>query len=182
MLVRLLPFALLASLLAQDRQAAPPQVGQPAPDFFLPALAGGEIRLSLLAAKGPIVLVVLRGYPGYQCPICNRQVRDFLAHGAQFQKRGVQVVMIYPGAPGQLDERAREFTQGHEFPPHFRFLLDPDYRFTNLYGLRWDAPRETAYPSTFLLAPDLKVLFAQVSRGHGGRTTAQQILWELDAK
>lgn len=182
MLNRLLPFALLASLLVQDLQAAPPQVGQPAPDFLLPALAGGESQLSSLAAKGPLALVVLRGYPGYQCPICSRQVQDLLAHAAQFQERRVQVVMICPGPPGKLDERAREFTQGHEFPPHFRFLFHPDYRFTNLYGLRWDAPRETAYPSTFLLGPDLQVRFAQVSKGHGGRTSAQQILSELEAK
>lgn len=182
MLIRFLTFVVLASFLAQALHAAPPQVGHTAPDFLLPALAGGEIRISSLAASGPVVLVVLRGYPGYQCPICNRQVQDLLAHATPFQERGVQVVMIYPGSPGQLDERAREFTKGHSFPSHFQFLLDPDYRFTNLYGLRWDAPRETAYPSTFLLGPDLKVRFAQVSNGHGGRTTAQQILLELAAK
>jgi len=35
--------------------------------------------LSAVIEKGPVVLVVLRGYPGYRCPYCNRPVQDFIA-------------------------------------------------------------------------------------------------------
>lgn len=55
-------------------------------------------------------------------------------------------------------------------------LLDPDYEFTNLYGLRWDAPRETAYPSTFLIDGHGVIFFSKIVKEHGGRTTAAEIL------
>jgi hypothetical protein len=49
------------------------------------------------------------------------------------------------------------------------YLLDPDYSMINAYGPRWDAPRETAYPSTFVFGTGGSVRFAQVSRSQGGR-------------
>ena len=48
--------------------------------------------------------------------------------------------------------------------------------FTNSYDLRWMAPQETAYPSTFLISPDGTVFFSRISKQHGGRTTAAEVL------
>jgi len=45
-------------------------------------------------------------------------------------------------------------------PANVHLALDPDYTFTNLYGLRWDANGETAYPSTFLIHADKTVVFS----------------------
>jgi len=45
-----------------------------------------------------------------------------------------------------------------------------------LYGLRWDAPRETAYPSTFLIDRQGVIFFSMIVKEHGGRTTAAEIL------
>ena len=44
-------------------------------------------------------------------------------------------------------------------PATVQLVVDPDCKVTNLYGLRWNAPKETAYPATFLLGPDRTVLF-----------------------
>jgi peroxiredoxin Q/BCP len=64
-------------------------------------------------------------------------------------------------------------------PAHFDLLLDPDYEFTNSYGLRWDAPKETAYPSTFVIDRSGVVRFAKVSQTHGGRASVAEILEAL---
>ncbi len=70
---------LLALVAALPLAAArPPMVGEKAPDFALSTPEGKSVRLSEMASKGPVVLVVLRGYPGYQCPYCNRQVQEFI--------------------------------------------------------------------------------------------------------
>jgi len=62
-------FALLACLvLLALRAAASPKVGDKAPDLFLQTLENQAIRLSGLTSKGRVVLIVLRGWPGYQCP------------------------------------------------------------------------------------------------------------------
>jgi peroxiredoxin Q/BCP len=61
-------------------------------------------------------------------------------------------------------------------PPNVTLVTDPDYKVTNLYGVRWNAPEETAYPSTFVLDKDRTILFEKISRSHGDRTTASEIL------
>jgi hypothetical protein len=57
--------------------------------------------------------------------------------------------------------------------------LIPDYKMTNLYGLRWDAPHETAYPSTFILDASGTIIFEKISHSHGDRTSADDILAQL---
>ena len=52
--------------------------------------------------------------------------------------------MVYAGPPQNLGALATEFLANKNFPENFDMLLDPGYEFTNLYGLRWDAPHETA--------------------------------------
>src|SRR5207248_883520 len=133
-------------------------------------------RLSEAISQGPVVLVVLRGYPGYQCPFCNRQVQDFLQKSQAFAEAGARVVMVYPGPPQDLRLRATEFLANKKFPENFDMLLDPGYEFTNSYGLRWDAPHETAYPSTFLIDRKGVIFFSKIVKKHGGRTTASEVL------
>ncbi|QDU19411.1 peroxiredoxin family protein [Urbifossiella limnaea] len=159
-----------------------PQVGQQAKEFDLEELGGGRAKLSDLTKGGPVVLVVLRGYPGYQCPICSRQFGEFLGKADDFKKAGATVAFVYPGPGAGLKQKAGEFVKGRDYPAHFRVLLDPDYTFTNAYGLRWDAKNETAYPSTFALGTDRKVTFARVSTTHGGRLSAADALKALAAK
>ncbi len=160
--------------------AETPQVGAKAPDFSLATPEGKPVRLFKLIGRGDVVLIALRGYPGYQCPFCQKQVHDFVTHAKAFADRGVQVVFVYPGPGAKLDEHAKEFlSQEEALPANLHMVLDPDYAFTNLYGLRWDAPQETAYPSTFLIDRKGWVFWEKVVKSHGDRTTAEQVLAEL---
>lgn len=159
--------------------AKAPAVGDTAPDFTLNALDGGAARLSALTAEGPLALVVLRGYPGYQCPICTRMVGEYLARADEFAQAGARVVFVYPGPAEGLTAHAEEFVRGRDYPAHFRFLLDPDFKFTHAYGLRWDAPQETAYPSTFVLDRAGRVAYAKVSTTHGDRAPVADVLAAL---
>lgn len=156
----------------------PPAVGEEAHDFKLKQ-GKKEFSLHEQLKKGPVVLLVLRGYPEYQCPVCSRQMDDYLSHAEDFAKHKAQVVLIYPGADEELAEKAEEFLDERKMPKHFHFLIDPDYTFTNQYALRWDAPRETAYPSTFVIDDKGVVRMAVVSRTHRGRTKAAEALKAL---
>lgn len=156
--------------------AGTPAVGEKAPDFTLSTVQGSSVRLAGISSKGPVVLIVLRGYPGYQCPFCNRQAQDFIQNSRAFTQAGAQVVMVYPGPPQDLPARADEFLVKTTLPPSFTLLLDPGYAFTRIYGLRWDAPGETAYPSTFVIDGDGVIMFSKVAKAHGGRATAAEIL------
>jgi peroxiredoxin len=149
--------------------------------------AGEKSRANTFSATGrpcreSVVLVVLRGYTGYQCPLCSRQFGEFLGKADDFKAAGAQVVFIYPGPADKLTQYAGDFFKGKDYPLHFTVLLDPDYAFTNAYGLRWDAKNETAYPTTLVLDAKRTVTFAKISKTHAGRSTAADVLAALAAK
>tara|TARA_R110002049_G_scaffold4601_1_gene31706 strand:- start:107025 stop:107612 length:588 start_codon:yes stop_codon:yes gene_type:complete len=166
------------------RQAAPgkepphpPKVGDVAPDFELMDLKGEKVSLTELTKKSPVVMLVLRGWSGKQCPICSRQVGEFLSKSTELSE--AQVVMIYPGEADQLDEYAKQFIGSKSFPDNYHFVLDPDFKFTNAWGLRWEAPRETAYPSTFVVDQEQKLVFGKTVVSHGDRVDVATVVSEL---
>jgi peroxiredoxin len=149
-----------------------PKLGEKAPPFSLLDLDGQRVTLDGELAQGPVVLVLLRGWPGYQCPFCTRQFADFLGHASAFEAARARVVWVYPGPSESVQQHAREFLASRALPSNFRITTDPDYVFTNAYGLRWDAPQETAYPATFVIDRGAIVRFAHISIGHDGRAAA----------
>jgi peroxiredoxin len=161
------------------RAAEPPKVGDHGPDFTLKMLDGQSVTLSDLTASNEVVLVVLRGWPGYQCPICERQVHDFILSATGFADAKARVLMVYPGPVEDLKAHAQEFLGNKDWPKDFIFVIDPNYSMVNAYGLRWDAPKETSYPSTFILDKKGVVRFAKISHSHGDRSKAADILREL---
>jgi peroxiredoxin len=158
-----------------------PKIGEKAPPFSLDALDGRRVTLAGEVTRGPVVLVLLRGWPGYQCPFCTAQFADFLGHASAIESTGARVVWVYPGPSDQVEQRAREFTASRALPANFRVAIDPDYVFTNAYGLRWDAPQETAYPATFVIDRGGVVRFSQISVGHDQRARAADVLKALAA-
>jgi peroxiredoxin len=175
-----LAWILTASIVCTaEPDSKPPAVGDRAPDFSLKQFDGESIKLSALTKESPVVVIVLRGYPGYQCPICSKQVGRFISSASKLQKAGAQVVMVYPGPSDELQKRAEEFITGKTLPDDFHLVIDPDYEFTDAWKLRWDEPRETAYPSTFVVGKDGKVKYAKVSKTHGGRASVEDVLEAL---
>jgi peroxiredoxin len=158
------------------------KVGQTAKDVeFVPLKGEAKVKLSELTKDGPVVLVVLRGFPGYQCPICSRQVADLRRNADEFTQLGAKVVLVYPG-PGpaaDLKQKAEEFLAGAELPKPLTMVVDPEYSFTNLYELRWNATRETAYPSTFVLDTKRVVHFRKISETHADRAPTRDVLAAL---
>lgn len=176
---------LLASTIYSADINVGPEEGTILEDFSGVTMNGGEFRLSKLVEKGSVVLVMLRGFPGYQCPVCSTQVAGYIAKAEEFEKqRNTPVVFIYPGKVENLEKRAKEFTAPLEekidLPSNFVFLLDQDYKITNHLGLRWNEPKETAYPAAFVIDHDGYIQYAKVSDNHGDRATADEILEFLD--
>ena len=64
---------------------------------------------------------------------------------------------------------------GKNYPANFHILLDPDYVFTNAYGLSWNVQNETSDPSTFVINEKRRVTFAKVSKTHGDRSKVEDV-------
>ncbi len=154
----------------------PPKVGDTAPDFKLTTPGGDEVQLATMLKQGPVVLVVLRGFPGYQCPICSKQVGTLIGKSKELAEKKASVLLVYPGPADGLKEHAAEFVRGKTLPANVTLVIDPDYSMIKAYGLRWDAPKETAYPSTFVLDSAGKIVMAKISTTHGGRADIAEVL------
>jgi len=163
------------SLQARAEEQAP-KVGDTVQDYEFKTLDAKKLKLSDLGNKGGVVLIVLRGFPGYQCPICTEQVAELRKQADEFVKAGATVLLVYPGTATKLDEHAKEFLEDKALPAPLILVTDPDYAFIGQHGLRWDEKGETAYPSAFVLDGDRKVHFAKVSKSHGDRADAEDLL------
>jgi thioredoxin-dependent peroxiredoxin len=159
--------------------AEPVKVGDTAPDFTLKTLDDHSVQLDQVLKTKPVVLVMLRGWPGYQCPFCTTQVLEYVAHAAEFTAQGAQVLMVYPGPAADLKAHAQDFLKDKNWPKDFIFVIDPDYSFTNRYGLRWEGPKETAYPSTLVVDQTGVVQFVYISHKHGDRVKVAAALEAL---
>jgi len=174
--------ALIASNFAFAQTKWTPLEGESAKDFSLKTVSNETVNLKELLKTKPVVLVVLRGWPGYQCPICTKQGGSLISVADEFAKHQVSVLMVYPGPAQDLLDHANEFKEDFNFPANFYFTIDPDYSMINLYNLRWEAEKETAFPSTFIINKEGVIVYSKISHSHGGRSTVEEILEVLDKK
>jgi peroxiredoxin Q/BCP len=158
---------------------SPPAVGDATPKLELENHDTGTVKLAEAIHKGPVVVMVLRGNPGYQCPLCTRQVGQFISAAKDFRSANATVIMVYPGPAAELAVKAGEFLKDTKLPDGFHLVTDPDYVFTNEWHLRWDAARETAYPSTFVVDKEGKIRFAKISKSHGDRAPVADVIRAL---
>jgi thioredoxin-dependent peroxiredoxin len=171
----LLPVLLLA--ISLPAAAASPAVGQAAPDFTVTALDGSTLSLSSLTSSGRLIIVVLRGYPGYQCPFSQQAFQSYQQQAAQFAALGTQLLFVYPGTGGSnLANDAASMIGSQPLASNVHVVLDPDYNLTNLYGVRWDATDQTAYPATFLVSSNHSVAFAHVGQLESDFTPVPNLL------
>jgi alkyl hydroperoxide reductase subunit AhpC len=88
---------------AQEAETKPVTVGQPMPDFTLPAYQGGTVTLSALRGKN-VMIIFPRGYAAenYWCTICNYKYAELieLERTQEIRKKyNVEVLIVLPYGP-----------------------------------------------------------------------------------
>lgn len=174
---------ILASGVAIAEDPPPPkqlEVGERALDFELPVV-GRDEYLSLRDENkdGPVVVVVLRGYPGYQCPLCTQQLSSLRNRAAALAKVARRVIVVYPGEGTLLQRHSEQFIGSRSMPDPLVIVRDQDMKMVTEWGLRWDVPRETAYPATYVIDRNGRVRWLKVSDNHAGRASVEEMLHEL---
>jgi peroxiredoxin Q/BCP len=101
------------------------QIGQPIPDFELPATNGASVRLS--AYRGS--KVVLYFYPNDLTPACTQQSCDFRDANETF---GTSNAIILGISTNDLDSHYK-FIEEYQLP--FLLLADPEHRVCDLFGV-----------------------------------------------
>lgn len=101
-----------------------PEIGQPAPDFTLPAADGSSVTLSDLRGQW----VVVYFYPKASTPGCTTQACSIRDHRDAYAERGARVLGV---SPDPVDKVAK-FAEKQEL--NFTLLADEDHAVCDLYG------------------------------------------------
>jgi peroxiredoxin len=120
-------------LMASDTAAQAKQSGDRAPDFALPNVRGGTLRLHDLCAEGPVVLSF---YRGSWCPFCNLELNALQRRLPDIRSRGARLVAVSPELPDASLSHAQKL--------HLEFdvLSDVGNGVAGEYGLIMTVPAE----------------------------------------
>lgn len=102
------------------------QVGDPAPEFRLPAADGEMVSLATFRGQSEVVLFF---YPRDNTPVCTAEACAFRDSYDAFRAAGAEVI----GVSADGDESHRRFAESHGLP--FRLLSDADGSLRARYGV-----------------------------------------------
>jgi len=128
------------------------RLGEPAPDFELPAQDGQPVRLSDELKRGPVVLFF---YPRALTPGCTKESCHFRDLEAEFAAAGA----VRLGISADPIDRQRQFADKHGFD--FPLLSDPDRVVARQYGVKRPGPLFNRR-ATFVIGADGRLL-AEIS-------------------
>ncbi len=151
-------------MFARKEVATVPEIGSEAPEFNLPSAQGGQLRLSMRTARGPVVVVFYEGPTDEEVAY----FRDLAAREDEINMAGGSVVGIGVAEP----DEARDFVERTGLRSYV--LYDYTRITTREYGLlEKDKGRgEHARPATFVIDGDNMVVHAWV----GERPKAEEVL------
>jgi peroxiredoxin len=142
---------------------------------------GEQVQLSDYRGKS-VVLVVVRGMPespgGKFCAYCLAQANGISKNYHEFQARQAEVVLVVPG-PREVAEAFLHQVSGSQSlsaAVPYPLVVDEDAVAVNQLGIRGDL----AKPSTFILNPDGKIVYAYVGKSTSDRPSIKAVLAELD--
>ena len=151
--------------MARTKTPTVPEVGGEAPEFHLPSAQGGQLRLSMRTARGPVVVAF---YSGGWSEEDLAYFKDLASKEDEINLAAASVVGIGRGEP----QAARDFVRETGIKSYV--LYDYAGIATREYGLleKDKEHGEYARPATFIVDSDHKVLHAWV----GERPKAEEVL------
>ena len=162
-------------------------VGDSAPLFTLPDIAGTPVSLAARLARGPVVVSF---YRGRWCTYCGLELQAYREAAARIQSLGASLLAI---SPEQNAEPVAELAEGG-----FELLMDAGNRVARRFGIAFqlppalqdlyreagiDLPRinadpgwELPVPATYVIAPDRRISLAYVEVDYRQRLDPAAVL------
>lgn len=183
-----------ADLQKQGVGSAAPKKGDTVPDFTLPKTGGGNVQLSELLKKGPVVITF---YRGSWCPYCMVQLSDYQKHLKEIEKAGAQLVAITPEELPRSEKLAKD--RGFAFS----IAWDKSNAYAKQLNIVYALPTEVKQlhedlgidlkasqgndqwqlpvPATFVVDKDRKVIFAYVDVDYTKRAETRDLIDAIKA-
>lgn len=152
-------------------------IGRPLPQARFVGPHGDVVDLRDFQGTRNIVLVFLRGFPGFVCPTCSAQTIALLKNAEEFEARDAQVVLVYPGAaesvPAFLDS-IRTYEKDAVLP--FPILLDVNLGAVQAFAIEG----ALAKPTSVVVDKEGLIQFAYVGEAPDDRPSVKTLLEALD--
>lgn len=168
------------------------KVGDKAPEFTLPDVAGNQVSLAALLQQGPLVVVFLRGR---WCPFCCATVETWQGLLNHVKAAGANLVAISPMTSKQSDfmrdqhklmfpilsdmrnKVAERFGLKYQVPTYQQELFSTV--FINLPFINGEDSWTLPLPATFGISPEGTVKYAWVNEDYTVRAEPAEVLENL---
>ncbi len=168
------------------------KVGDKAPEFTLPDVAGKPVSSAELLKQGPLVVVFLRGR---WCPFCCATVEAWQGLLHDVRRRGASLLAISPMTSKQADfmrdqhklmfpilsdERntvAGQFGVAYQVPEYQQQLFSTV--FINLPFINGEDSWTLPLPATFVVSPEGTIKYAWASEDYTVRAEPAEVLEQL---
>jgi peroxiredoxin len=151
---------------------------EPAPDLTVPLLRGGTYRL---ADQRPRTLTMVVFFRGLHCPVCRAQLSELGRRLAEFEERGIEVIVVSGETRDRTGQLAREWKIEHL--PLAYGLTEDQMRAWGLFishGINDGEPELFNEPGLFLIAPDHTVYYESILSMPVGRPRVDDLLGGID--
>ena len=155
--------------ITSSTQAAPPNVGAPAPDFTLPSTSGERVTLS--QQRGKPVLIAF--FPLAFSSTCTAELCEMRDDWDEFESRGVVVLPISVDSTYSLKEYKQKYNMKVDLLSDFKREVSIRYGVLN-------EDRFFSNRAYFLIDGQGVVRWAHVEQNPSLKRTNQQILAEVD--
>ncbi len=146
-------------------------IGTKLPQVRFLSSTGAVIDLTRTAKKGTVV-VVMRGFAGQVCLYCAAQTVAISQGIERFTAAGVDVVVIFPGAPESVPAFIQAVQTLRSEPPPMPVGLDVGLKLVRALAIEDDL----AKPSSFIVDRGGVVRYAYVGTNMADRPSVEQLL------
>lgn len=141
--------------------------------------AGQTATIGEYREKKNLLLVFTRGFTSPICPFCQTQTSRLVSNYDQFKQHDTEVLLVYPGAKGQLDEflkTVKTVDKGQVENVPFRILLDDGLDAVRFFGIE----EVRASPATYIFDKQGRTQFAYVGGSESDRPSIKAIVEQLE--
>lgn len=128
-------------------------------------------NFDLFQYQGDNFLIVIF-YRGYWCNVCRTQLRDFNKNLKKFKK--TKIVAI------SGDESLYASLLSTHIKAKFPILPDPDMKAFKAFGLKCPKNKKDIMPAIFILSPEHKIIYKNISKNPDERPEIKEILQTVD--